>query len=96
MGSQPHQRTDRPWGYEPLRAQTDGSAARILHISRGQHPLLQCHREAEETISLQSAGMTPLIEDDGGELRRIQVSAGQAHHVVRFEACDGRVAPSVS
>ena len=96
MALQSLQRVDKPWGHELLWARTPGYAAKILHIKSGHKLSLQYHRQKEETIFLQSGRMILVIEDEGGELREVTLSAGQAHHIavgrrhrmIALEDCD--------
>jgi len=79
-----------------LWARTAGYAAKILHIASGHKLSLQYHRQKEETIFVQAGRMILVIEDEGGELREVPLSAGQAHHIavgrrhrmIALEDCD--------
>ena len=43
-------KTEKPWGYELLWAQTDHYAGKILFIKEGHRLSLQLHEEKEETV----------------------------------------------
>jgi mannose-6-phosphate isomerase-like protein (cupin superfamily) len=42
------ERTEKPWGYELLWAQTDRYAGKILHVEAGHSLSLQLHKEKDE------------------------------------------------
>jgi mannose-6-phosphate isomerase len=75
------ERIDKPWGYELVWARTAAYAAKILHINKGHQLSLQYHEEKEESIYLASGRMILLLEDERGELQKIQVGAGEPHHI---------------
>jgi mannose-6-phosphate isomerase-like protein (cupin superfamily) len=90
------ERTDKPWGYELLWAQTPQYAGKVLHIRRGGRLSLQYHERKYETILLWSGKMVFVFEDDDGKLQELHLSPGMAHHVptgrkhrmIALEDCD--------
>jgi quercetin dioxygenase-like cupin family protein len=75
-------RVEKPWGYELIWARTGQYVGKVLHINRGHKLSLQYHRQKEETIYLQSGKMILVIEDDGQQMREIQLQPGDAHHIL--------------
>ena len=57
-------KTDKPWGYELLLAQTADYVGKILHVNAGQALSLQYHEIKDETIYL-FAGEALLHSRDG-------------------------------
>ena len=43
-------KTDKPWGYEVLWAQTDDYVAKLMHIDADHRMSLQYHIKKEETL----------------------------------------------
>ena len=72
---------EKPWGHELLWAQTADYAGKVLHIRQGHKLSLQYHERKEETILVYSGRMLFQIEDEGGVLRDVELSAGMSHHV---------------
>lgn len=89
-------RVEKPWGYELIWAQTANYVGKVLHIRQGHRLSLQFHRIKEETIFLQSGKMNLVFEDQGGTLREIILTPGEAHHIptgrkhrmIALEDCD--------
>ena len=47
-------KTDKPWGYEILWADTDNYVAKIMYINPNQRMSLQFHKIKEETVYVMS------------------------------------------
>lgn len=76
------QRVEKPWGYELIWAKTKNYAGKILHINKGHQLSLQYHQQKEETIFLSKGLMTFIYENDNGDLERILLKEGEAHHIL--------------
>ena|SRR5690242_16584981 len=74
-------KTDKPWGYELLWAQTADYAGKVLHITKGHKLSLQYHERKEETMLLYSGRMLLVLEDSSGVLHEHHVAAGEAYHI---------------
>ena len=59
-------KTDKPWGYEVLWAETNEYVAKIMHIKPKQRMSLQFHQKKEETIYVMS-GVLHVWEDEDDE-----------------------------
>lgn len=81
MGRQAIRRVEKPWGYELIWAETKDYVGKLLHIKKGHQLSLQYHEIKEETIYLQSGRMSFLIENDRGEMERVALAPGEAHHI---------------
>ncbi|MEO5968906.1 MAG: cupin [Bdellovibrionia bacterium] len=89
-------RTEKPWGYELIWAQTDKYVGKILHIRKGHMLSLQYHQIKEETIFLKSGKMNFIFENSSGDLEETILNPGEAHHVpvgrkhrmIALEDCD--------
>ncbi len=72
---------DKPWGHERIWAHTDLYVGKILHIKAGHALSVQYHNRKDETISLLNGEMIFRVAEDGGELRDVPLTAGQAYRV---------------
>ena len=59
-------KTDKPWGYEVLWAQTEDYVAKIMHINPEQRMSLQFHQKKEETVYVMS-GILHIWETENDE-----------------------------
>ncbi len=73
-------RTDKPWGYELLWAQTDRYVGKIIHVNAGHALSLQYHNRKTETIYLASGKLLYEIQE-GEQLAPKQLSPGDRIHV---------------
>jgi mannose-6-phosphate isomerase len=99
-GSSPA-RSDKPWGSEVVWARGEGYAAKLLRIEPGHRLSLQHHERKEETLLVLQGRVTAELEDDDGELRRIELEPGEGLHVPpgrrhRLESEDGALLVEVS
>jgi len=75
-------RTEKPWGYEILLTADDAPyTAKIIHINAGARLSLQAHDQKIETFSLLSGRGGVMLEDASGDLRRIELSAGDGYTI---------------
>ncbi len=58
-------KTEKPWGYELLWAETEHYVGKILHINRGEKLSLQYHKIKDETIMVVSGEMRFEVEEKG-------------------------------
>jgi mannose-6-phosphate isomerase len=76
-------KVDKPWGHEIWWARTERYVGKILHVNKGESLSLQYHNVKDETIRIQSGRL--LFEfraqGEGGELRRLEMSPGDAFHI---------------
>ena len=59
-------KTDKPWGYEVLWAQTEDYVAKLIHINPEQRMSLQFHQKKEETIYVMR-GLLTIWENEDDE-----------------------------
>jgi mannose-6-phosphate isomerase len=86
----------KPWGHEEIWAHTDRYAGKILHIRAGFRLSLQHHRQKDETIRLLRGLLDLELEDEGGTLRTLRLTPGEAmrilpgrrHRMAAVEDCD--------
>jgi mannose-6-phosphate isomerase len=71
-------RTEKPWGYEKLWAQTPDYVGKVLFIKAGHRLSKQYHETKEETIYVVSGVLTVYDEKDNP----FQVNPGENFHVV--------------
>ncbi|MSQ27571.1 MAG: cupin [Dehalococcoidia bacterium] len=74
-------RTDKPWGYELLLAQTGQYVGKILHVTAGNALSLQYHREKDETIYLHAGRAVMHYHDDAGVPGNRPMLPGHSFHV---------------
>lgn len=58
-------KTEKPWGYELLWAETEHYVGKILHINKGEKLSLQYHKIKDETIMVISGEMRFEVEENG-------------------------------
>jgi len=75
-------RVEKPWGYELIWAETKDYVGKMLFVKKGHQLSLQFHNIKEETIYLQTGKMNFLIENDKGEMETLEMTPGQAHHIL--------------
>jgi quercetin dioxygenase-like cupin family protein len=88
-------KTEKPWGYELIWAQTDKYVGKLLHVREGTKLSLQYHRAKDETIMVQSGKLELITEEDGRRLSRVMspgesrhIPPGTVHRMVALEDCD--------
>jgi quercetin dioxygenase-like cupin family protein len=59
------QRTEKPWGFELLFAQTPNYAGKLIFIRKGHRLSLQYHQKKDETMYLYQGKIRLEIEDEG-------------------------------
>ena len=87
-------KTDKPWGYEILWAQTEDYVSKIMCIQPNQRMSLQYHEKKEETIYVMSGVLILWESKEAETFKRLgpgtvyHVKPGQIH---RFGAGDNAV-----
>jgi mannose-6-phosphate isomerase len=86
-------RVDKPWGHELIWALTDRYCGKVLVIEQGKRLSLQKHVAKDESIYVLSGRLLLSLEDDGGEVRQLELGPGEARHVPtgrihRYEALE--------
>jgi quercetin dioxygenase-like cupin family protein len=71
------QRTEKPWGFELLFAQTPNYAGKLIFIKKGHRLSLQYHQKKDETMYLYQGKMRLEIED-GGKMAPKTFEPGQS------------------
>jgi mannose-6-phosphate isomerase-like protein (cupin superfamily) len=89
----PARRVDKPWGHELIWAHTDTYVGKVLVIEAGKRLSLQRHEVKDESIYVLSGRLLLYLEDDGGEVRQVELGPGEARHVPtgrihRYEALE--------
>ena len=74
-------RTDKPWGYELLVAQTDVYVGKVLHVTAGQALSLQYHERKDETIHVLKGEIVFRVQIDG-ELVERRMGEGESYRIV--------------
>lgn len=74
-------RVEKPWGHEEIWAETERYVGKILHIERGCRLSLQFHRRKEETLRVLSGRVALELENELGELERLELGPGEVRHV---------------
>ena len=69
----------KPWGHETIWAHTDQYVGKVLHIKAGQALSVQYHNKKDETIHLLRGKMIYRVGDAPGELRDVELLAGQSY-----------------
>jgi len=72
-------KTDKPWGYEVLWAQTDNYVAKLMYINPDQRMSLQFHQKKEETIYVMRGELIVWESEDDSDLIKLQ--PGNTYHV---------------
>ena len=72
-------KTDKPWGYEVLWAQTNDYVAKLMQIRAGHRMSLQYHNKKEETLYVM-AGFLIVWESENDD-EYITLSPGEVYHV---------------
>ena len=73
------EKTDKPWGYEVLWAQTDDYVAKLMSIQAGHRMSLQYHMKKEETLYVMS-GFLIVWESENDE-DFVALKPGDIYHV---------------
>ena len=86
-------RVPKPWGHELIWTLTDRYCGKILVIEQGKRLSLQKHVAKDESIYVMSGRLLLYLEDDGGEVRQVELGPGDARHVPtgrihRYEALE--------
>jgi len=86
-------RVPKPWGHELIWALTDRYCGKILVIEAGKRLSLQKHVAKDESIYVLSGRLLLYLEDDGGDVRQVELGPGEARHVPtgrihRYEALE--------
>jgi mannose-6-phosphate isomerase len=86
-------RVPKPWGHELIWALTDRYCGKVLVIEAGKRLSLQKHVAKDESIYVLSGRLLLYLEDDGGEVRQVELGPGEARHVPtgrihRYEALE--------
>ena len=72
-------KTDKPWGYEVLWAQTESYVAKLMQINSGHRMSLQYHQKKEETLYVM-AGFLIVWENENDDEYSI-LKPGDIYHV---------------
>ena len=72
-------KTDKPWGYEVLWAQTDNYVAKLMQINAGHRMSLQYHSKKEETLYVMSGLLK--VWDSEDEDQWVFLKPGSIYHV---------------
>jgi mannose-6-phosphate isomerase len=59
------QRTEKPWGFEILFAQTSNYAGKLIFVKKGYRLSLQYHEKKDETIYMHQGKVRLEIEESG-------------------------------
>jgi mannose-6-phosphate isomerase len=70
-------KTEKPWGFELLFAQTPNYAGKLIFVKKGHRLSLQYHEKKDETIYLYQGKMLLEIEE-GGKMVSKTLSPGQS------------------
>jgi mannose-6-phosphate isomerase-like protein (cupin superfamily) len=86
-------RVPKPWGHELIWAHTDRYVGKVLVIEAGKRLSLQKHVAKDESIYVLSGRLLLYLEDDGGDVRQVELGPGEARHVPtgrihRYEALE--------
>jgi len=86
-------RVPKPWGHELIWALTDRYCGKVLVIEAGKRLSLQKHVAKDESIYVLSGRLLLYLEDDGGDVRQVELGPGEARHVPtgrihRYEALE--------
>ena len=86
-------RVHKPWGHELIWALTDRYCGKVLVIEAGKRLSLQKHVAKDESIYVLSGRLLLYLEDDGGDVRQVELGPGEARHVPtgrihRYEALE--------
>jgi mannose-6-phosphate isomerase-like protein (cupin superfamily) len=71
----------KPWGHEIIWAHTDRYVGKILHIKAGHALSVQYHNRKDETVYLLAGQLIYRVQEDGAELRDVQLKVGEAYRV---------------
>ena len=93
MTESDHRRVEKPWGHELIWALTDRYCGKVLVIEAGKRLSLQKHVAKDESIYVLSGRLLLYLEDDGGDVRQVELGPGEARHVPtgrihRYEALE--------
>jgi mannose-6-phosphate isomerase len=73
------EKTDKPWGYEVLWAQTDDYVAKLMQIRAGHRMSLQYHKKKEETLYVMSGFLIVWESEDDKDFSCLK--PGDIYHV---------------
>ena len=82
-------RVPKPWGHELIWALTDRYCGKVLVIEAGKRLSLQKHVAKDESIYVLSGRLLLYLEDDGGDVRQVELGPGEARHVPTGPSQDG-------
>jgi len=72
-------KTDKPWGYEVLWAQTNDYVAKLMNIQAGHRMSLQYHKKKEETIYVMSGFL--IVWESENDKDFTTLKPGNVYHV---------------
>ncbi len=75
-------RVEKPWGHEEIWAETDRYVGKIIAIRKGQRLSLQYHEVKDETLLVISGKLCLELENDDGELEKLELSPGASRRVL--------------
>ncbi|MCX6010873.1 MAG: cupin domain-containing protein [Chloroflexi bacterium] len=70
-------RTEKPWGFELLFAQTPKYAGKLIFVKKGHRLSLQYHEKKDETMYFHQGKALLEIEDDG-QMVPVMLEPGQS------------------
>ncbi|MBI3232123.1 MAG: cupin [Candidatus Doudnabacteria bacterium] len=81
-----YERVEKPWGYEVHYTPKNLSrTGKILFVRAGKKPSFQYHDEKEETICLFSGKALIWLENEKGEIEKIQMELQRGYTVLPFQ-----------
>ena len=92
MDNELPRRTEKPWGFELLWAETPHYAGKLIFVKKGQRLSLQYHEQKDETMYFHQ-GKARLEIEQSGKMVALTVGPGQAlrippHTKHRLEAIE--------
>ncbi len=75
-------RVEKPWGHEEIWAETDRYVGKILSNRKGHRLSLQYHEVKDETLLVISGKLCLELENDKGELEKLELSPGVSQRVL--------------
>jgi mannose-6-phosphate isomerase len=70
-------RTEKPWGFELLFAETPSYAGKLIFVKKGHRLSLQYHEKKDETMYLHQGEVLLEIEDEG-KMKSMPLKPGQS------------------
>ena len=77
----PAQKTDKPWGYEILWAQTAAYVGKVLFVKQGEALSLQYHQQKEETLFIETGECWIETGPSPDKLEKIHYKPGDIFHI---------------